>query len=145
MRVFIGLANSEESAIPYNRAMTIRKTEKNSTNREKDLREKNREDDWELEKTSGGKQTFEELKEDNQAGDLSLYGDDLDAGWKNDQETGEEVVSGSVITPDKDQVSEIGEGIGLTYRDDEELDSDQKIKWKEAQRWEPSQRTEGEE
>lgn len=118
--------------------MPIRKHEKKITQREKEVREKSRQDDWELYRTEGGEKTFQDLENDTQAGNLSLYGDDLDSDWKIDEATGEENVAGSVITPDKDQIEEIGEGVGLTYKDDEELNDEKKIKWKEAQQWEPN-------
>ncbi|HBG81659.1 TPA: hypothetical protein DDW69_02340 [candidate division CPR2 bacterium] len=115
--------------------MTIRKKAKNLNEKEKEILKKDRENDWELYRTSGGQEILEDLE--NPEVDINLYADDLDAGWKYDVETGEETISGTVLTPDKDQIDEIGKGIGLTYDVDEELDADKKIKWKEAQRWEP--------
>jgi hypothetical protein len=65
-----------------------------------------------------------------------LSGGDIDAAWDYANVSGEETVGGSVPTPDQDNVDELGAGAGLTYNDDEPLDSDRKILRRDRERWE---------
>jgi len=86
---------------------------------------------------SGGRQKLEEkLNEHNNSLDPSLSGGDVDAAWDDSIVAGEESVGGSAPTPDQDIVDEIGAAAGLTYRDDEPLDSDRKILDRDRRRWE---------
>ena len=86
---------------------------------------------------SGGRQKLEEkLNDHNHSLDPTLSGGDVDAAWDDSNEAGEESVGGSAPTPDQDIVDEIGEAAGLTYRDDEPLDSDKKILDRDRHRWE---------
>jgi len=86
---------------------------------------------------SGGRQKLEEkLNEYNNSLDPSLSGGDVDAAWEDSLVAGEESVGGTAPTPDQDLVDEIGEAAGLTYRDDEPLDSDKKILDRDRHRWE---------
>src|SRR5215208_3082195 len=86
---------------------------------------------------NGGRQKLEEkLNEYNSSMDPSLSGGDVDAAWEDSIVAGEESVGGSAPTPDQDIVDEIGEAAGLTYRDDEPLDSDRKILDRDRRRWE---------
>ena len=41
-----------------------------------------------------------------------------------------------MLTPDQDSVDELGEGAGITYQDDEPLNSDKKILERDRHRWE---------
>ena len=68
--------------------------------------------------------------------DPTLSGGDVDAAWEDSIVAGEESVGGSVSTPDQDIVDDIGEAAGLTYRDDEPLDSDKKVLDRDRNRWE---------
>ena len=68
--------------------------------------------------------------------DPSLSGGDVDAAWEDSTVAGEESVGGSAPTPDQDIVDELGEAAGITYRDDEPLDSDKKILDRDRNRWE---------
>ena len=45
-------------------------------------------------------------------------------------------MGGSVPTPDQDQVDEIGKAAGLTYQDDEPLQSGEKLLKRDRNRWE---------
>lgn len=86
---------------------------------------------------SGGRQKLEEkLNEHNSSMDPSLSGGDVDAAWDDSIVAGEESVGGSAPTPDQDIVDEIGEAAGITYEDDEPLDSDKKILDRDRHRWE---------
>lgn len=76
---------------------------------------------------------FRRLRE-HHAETPALSGGDLDEGWT-DAEVGDYAVGGEP-TPDRDLVDEIGEGVGITYRDDEELDFATKVYKRDEDRWE---------
>lgn len=78
---------------------------------------------------------LEELEEHNSLSPR-LSGGDIDAAWQDTNVAGEESVGGSVSTPDQDVVDELGEGAGLTYKDDEPLDYDAKVLDRDRKRWE---------
>lgn len=84
----------------------------------------------------GGRDALlEELEEHNSLSPL-ISGGDIDAAWEDANVAGEETVGGSVPTPDQDVVDELGEAVGLTYEDDEPLDSDAKVLDRDRHRWE---------
>ena len=85
---------------------------------------------------SGGRQKLQEKLNEHNAMDPSLSGGDIDAAWEDSTVAGEESVGGSVSTPDQDNVNELGEAAGISYRDDEPLDSDRKILERDRHRWE---------
>lgn len=85
---------------------------------------------------NGGRQKLEERLNEHNSMDPSLSGGDVDAAWEDSNVAGEESVGGTAPTPHQDLVDEIGEAAGLTYRDDEPLDSDKKILDRDRHRWE---------
>jgi len=85
---------------------------------------------------SGGREKLEEKLNEHNSMDPTLSGGDVDAAWEDSVVAGEESVGGSAPTPDQDMVDEIGKAAGLTYRDDEPLDSDKKILDRDRHRWE---------
>ena len=85
---------------------------------------------------SGGRQKLQEKLNEHHSQDPSLSAGDLDAAWEDSVVAGEESVGGSAPTPDQDNVDELGEAAGVTYQDDEPLNSDQKILERDRQRWE---------
>jgi hypothetical protein len=85
---------------------------------------------------SGGRQKLEEKLNEHNSLNPTLSGGDVDAAWDDSIVAGEESVGGSVPTPDQDIVDELGEAAGLTYADDEPLDSDKKILDRDRHRWE---------
>ena len=85
---------------------------------------------------SGGRQKLEQKLNEHNFQDPSLSAGDLDAAWEDSVVAGEESVGGSVPTPDQDNVDELGEGAGITYQDDEPLNSDKKILERDRHRWE---------
>ncbi len=85
---------------------------------------------------SGGREKLEEKLNEHNSMDPTLSGGDVDAAWEDSVVAGEENVGGSAPTPDQDMVDEIGKAAGLTYRDDEPLDSDKKILDRDRHRWE---------
>ena len=84
----------------------------------------------------GGRDALLEDLEQHNSLSPKLSGGDLDASWQSANQAGEETVGGSAPTPDQDVVDELGEAAGLTYRDDEPLDSDRKILDRDRNRWE---------
>lgn len=64
-----------------------------------------------------------------------LSGGDLDAAWDK-ADVGDETVGGTAPTPDQDRVDLLGEAVGLTYQDDEPLDTDAKLERRDEHRWE---------
>ncbi|HVF25006.1 MAG TPA: DUF6335 family protein [Anaerolineales bacterium] len=85
---------------------------------------------------SGGRQKLKEKLNEHNFQDPSLSGGDVDAAWETSVVSGEESVGGSVPTPDQDNVDELGEAAGVTYQDDEPLNSDRKILERDRHRWE---------
>lgn len=85
---------------------------------------------------SGGRQKLQEKLNEHNSMDPSLSAGDMDAAWEDSVVAGEESVGGSVPTPDQDNVDEIGEAAGVTYQDNEPLNSDQKILDRDRRRWE---------
>ena len=85
---------------------------------------------------SGGRQKLEEKLNEHNSQDPSLSAGDVDAAWETSVVAGEESVGGSAPTPDQDNVDELGEAAGVTYQDDEPLNSDRKILERDRRRWE---------
>ena len=85
---------------------------------------------------SGGRQKLEEKLNKYNEMDPTLSGGDVDAAWDDSIVSGEESVGGSAPTPDQDIVDDLGEAAGLTYRDNEPLDSDKKVLDRDRNRWE---------
>lgn len=85
---------------------------------------------------AGGRQQLEQELSQHNAEDPDLAGGDLDADWESASSAGEESVGGAVPTPDQDVVEELGEGLGITYEDDEMLGGDKKLKERDRERWE---------
>lgn len=84
----------------------------------------------------GGRDALLEDLEEHNSLSPRLAGGDLDASWQTANVAGEETVGGSAPTPDQDIVDDLGEAAGLTYRDDEPLDSDRKVLDRDRNRWE---------
>jgi len=84
---------------------------------------------------SGRDVLLEKLEEHNSLSP-KITGGDIDASWQTANVAGEETVGGSAPTPDQDVVDELGEAVGLNYRDDEPLDYDAKVLDRDRNRWE---------
>ena len=85
---------------------------------------------------TGGRQKLEEKLNEYNEMDPTLSGGDVDAAWDDSIVAGEESVGGSAPTPDQDIVDDLGQAAGLTYRDNEPLDSDKKVLDRDRNRWE---------
>jgi hypothetical protein len=84
--------------------------------------------------SSGGQLLMKELRE-HHATSPELSGGDIDAAWDR-ADAGEETVGGSAPTPDQDVVHQLGEAVGLTYQDNEPLDTEKKVSKRDDRRWE---------
>jgi len=84
----------------------------------------------------GGRDAMEEELEEHNSLSPKISGGDLDAAWARANVAGEEAVGGTAPTPDQDVVDELGEAAGLTYKDDEPLNSDAKVLDRDRNRWE---------
>ena len=85
---------------------------------------------------SGGRQKLEEKLKEHHALNPTLSGGDVDAAWEDSEAAGEESVGGSAPTPDQDNVDELGKAAGISYQDEEPLNSDKKILDRDRHRWE---------
>lgn len=83
---------------------------------------------------SGSQLLLRELREHHSMSP-ELSGGDIDAAWDR-ADVGEETVGGSTPTPDQDVVDQLGEAVGLTYEDNEPLDTEKKIAKRDYRRWE---------
>jgi hypothetical protein len=86
----------------------------------------------------GGRDVLLEKLDEHNSLSPKISGGDLDASWQTANVAGEETVGASVPTPDQDVVDELGQAAGLTYEDDEPLDSDKKVLDRDRNRWELS-------
>jgi len=85
--------------------------------------------------SAGSRKLAERLREHTDT-DPTLSGGDIDARWEDADSSGEEAVAGSAATPGQDVVDEIGEAIGVTYQDNEELKVGEKERSRDKKRWE---------
>jgi hypothetical protein len=85
---------------------------------------------------ASGRKVLEEDLDEHHSKSPELSGGDIDAAWQQADQAGEETVGGSVPTPDQDQVDELGKAAGLTYQDDEPLNTEEKLAKRDRQRWE---------
>ncbi len=76
----------------------------------------------------------EKLRE-HHASSPVLSGGDVDAAWE-DADVGEESVGGGNPTPDQSVVDELGQAMGVTYKDGEPLHTAEKLESRDAHRWE---------
>jgi len=77
-----------------------------------------------------------EEREEYRATGPALTGGDPDADWKR-PDVGEEMVGGSVATPDQDVVDELGEALGVPRApDDEVTTSGEILEGRDRHRWE---------
>jgi hypothetical protein len=108
---------------------------------DKEIQDRNRNGiDDEIEPTvpdiSAGVEKLAERLRENTSTDPSLSGGDVDARWDMAESQGDEAVGGSMPTPGQSVVQEIGEGMGVTYADEEELKLVEKERDRDRKRWE---------
>jgi uncharacterized protein DUF6335 len=86
-------------------------------------------------KQTSGRQLIMREMQEHHATSPELSGGDIDAAWDR-ADVGEETVGGSSPTPDQDVVDQLGEAVGLTYEDNEPLDTERKLAKRDDRRWE---------
>lgn len=84
----------------------------------------------------GGRNELLEELDEHHSLSPEISGGDLDASWQTANVAGEEAVGGSAPTPDQDVVDNLGAAAGLTYEDEEPLNSDKKLLDRDRNRWE---------
>jgi hypothetical protein len=72
----------------------------------------------------------------NTSCDPAICAGDVDARWDMAESSGDETVGASCSTPDQSVVDDIGEALGITYRDGEELWLVDKERARDTHRWE---------
>ena len=85
--------------------------------------------------TAGSRQLADRL-ENNQGTDPTLSGGDIDARWDDAESGGDETVGGSTATPGRNDLDAIGEAVGVTYAEGEELNAGEKTERRDRHRWE---------
>lgn len=83
-----------------------------------------------------GSEKLAERMRENPGMDATLSGGDVDAAWDMAESQGDEAVAGSMATPGQNNVQEMGEALGITYADDEELKAGEKERSRDKHRWE---------
>jgi len=86
--------------------------------------------------TTGSAKLAQRLRESGGSVDPSLSGGDIDAAWDMAESQGDEAVGGSMPTPGQNNVQEMGEALGITYQDNEELKVGEKERSRDKKRWE---------
>ncbi|HET7711722.1 MAG TPA: DUF6335 family protein [Thermoanaerobaculia bacterium] len=84
---------------------------------------------------AGSSKLAQRLRENPNASP-ALSAGDIDASWELAESQGDEAVAGSMPTPGQNNVQEIGEAIGVTYADNEELKAGEKERERDRRRWE---------
>jgi len=85
--------------------------------------------------SAGSRKLAERLREHTDTSPI-LSGGDIDARWEDADANGEEAVAGDAPTPGQDNVQEMGQAIGVTYEDNEELKVGEKERSRDKHRWE---------
>jgi hypothetical protein len=84
---------------------------------------------------SGREELRESLRQHTETSP-ELTGGDIDAKWEDAYAVGDEAPGGDNPTPDQDRVEDIGQALGVTYEDNEELKGADKIAQRDRKRWE---------
>ncbi len=84
----------------------------------------------------GGSGKLLDSLEEHNSKTPELSGGDVDASWDYSDASGEESVGGTVPTPDQDVVDELGEAVGVTYDDEEDLHTEDKLADRDKRRYE---------
>jgi hypothetical protein len=83
-----------------------------------------------------GRKHLEDARQEHTETSPVLTGGDVDADWEDAYAVGDEAPGGDNPTPDQDRVDDIGKALGVTYEDNEELKSSDKIANRDKHRWE---------
>jgi hypothetical protein len=117
------------------------KTDKLIDWREDEKRDRNRDgiDDRiepDVPNVAAGSAKMAERIRENPNVDPTLSGGDVDAQWEMAESQGDEAVGGSASTPGQNNVEELGEALGVTYQEGEELRAGEKEHDRDKKRWE---------
>lgn len=85
--------------------------------------------------SAGSAKLAHRLKSDSLADPVVTAGD-LDTQWEGAQFSGDESAGSSMPSPDQNGVEEIGQAMGVTYQDNEELRFGEKEHDRDTKRWE---------
>lgn len=85
---------------------------------------------------SAGSARLAHRLENDSLADPTITAGDLDAQWESAQFSGDESAVSSMSTPGQSVVEEIGQAMGVTYQDDEELKFGEKERSRDIKRWE---------
>ena len=85
--------------------------------------------------SAGSAKLANRLRDDSLA-DPTLTGGDVDAQWEGAQFSGDESPVSSMPVPGQSQVDDIGQAMGVTYQDNEELKAGDKERDRDRKRWE---------
>jgi hypothetical protein len=85
--------------------------------------------------SAGAAKLAQRLNEDSLA-DPSITSGDVDAQWEGAQFSGDESAVSSMTTPEQNMVDDIGQAMGVTYQDNEELKFGEKERSRDHKRWE---------
>jgi hypothetical protein len=85
---------------------------------------------------TGSAKLAQRLRESGESVDPKLSAGDVDATWDMAESQGDEAAGGSTPTPGQSNVQEIGEALGVTYQDNEELRAGEKERDRDKKRWE---------
>lgn len=88
-----------------------------------------------LDVAAGTKHLADRLHNNRSTGP-ALSGGDIDARWEDGESGGDETVGGSTATPERNDVDEMGEAVGVTYADGEEFKIGEKTEARDKHRWE---------
>jgi hypothetical protein len=84
---------------------------------------------------SGRHELAERLREHTSTGP-AMTGGDVDADWEDAESVGDAAPGGDNPSPDQDVVDEIGQALGITYEDNEELLGGDELTERDRHRWE---------
>jgi hypothetical protein len=84
---------------------------------------------------SGRHELAERLRKHTSTGP-AMTGGDVDADWEDAESVGDAAPGGDNPTPDQDVVDEIGQALGITYEDTEELQGGDELSERDRHRWE---------
>jgi len=83
-----------------------------------------------------GEEALQEKLDQHTSKSPEITGGDVDAAWEDADQAGDEAVGGTSPTPDQDVVDELGEALGIQYEDDEPLNTEEKLRQRDRDRWE---------
>lgn len=84
---------------------------------------------------AGSRKLRHELR-DNPGNDPAVTGGDPDTRWEAAEFSGDGAATGSMPSPEQNEVDDLGRSMGITYQDDETLKVGEKERDRDKNRWE---------